>query len=63
MTAEDDRAKEYMRQQRVRSANTVANERRLHGSPAARKAVIDAWAPVILAMQERATTVPEDDQC
>lgn len=54
---EEERAALY-RQQAVNRENArQANERALAGSSEARKALADAWEPVVLAVQEARTGI------
>lgn len=62
MSSEEERAREYRRQQLARERNDKAAERALRGSTVARKALKDAWDPVSLALEEAAEP-PGDRSC
>ena len=47
MTEEEIRAREYNRKMRARARNKRAMERALKGNPAAKRAALIAWAPLV----------------
>lgn len=58
-TDEETRALNYRREQAARQRAAEARERALRGNPGARQALLDAWAPKILAARERQQ--PDED--